>query len=473
MVKYSRITYTDSDGSVVKLSLPTIQNVSIPDADKIPEHATVTGQYRQQFTKSTAPKPRFTVWLEDGSYGDESINTKKVMDALKYLKDNRVQFNLTTSHGGEENRFLSDLVIENVAYNRDVSYRNRLIATINCTKLRMTELEWEMVDVTNVFGYNIFTGASDRTSTERSIAFEQFNPAREWHLDEFILSTYYNKFSDMFLNNNRISIPRQVGNYVENNPSIPDTSSVAGFKLTDIIELSSGEYIYSGSARFTTSLHADTDYTCTLLDLEIEVNHYEVAPTDNLMLVQVGLPPLEFSTKNVSWDFEDGYDPLDQMNIVRYLYSFADTYPTFTPTKSFEYTPTLDELAEYFEDPAHQDLLTTDKTLMSNGYIYTTATRLQAYDISQRYSYTIRIGDYEEEIFPTGSVDINCIKLNTVGDGYKLDAGNYQSYWDEDLSGAADNAQYEVWILPVTVGTMLQVYVVSPTILKRGLQVSG
>jgi len=449
---FSAITYTDGD-DINEVILPTIQQLTVPDECKIPSKPTITGEYRQQYVINTAPRITFQILLDSNVTGKYSLSASGFVDLFKYLKDNRIQFNLSTSHSGEESQFLSDLVIQNVQYSRKSTLRDALMATVTCTKLQSINLEWEYVNVVEIFGKNIFT--------------EKTDPGE-------MIAAFSLKDADSGL-----GLMKRTGFFGSIGYTPDTTSERVGMKIEKDVNLSRDCYYFSlrnpiemdtdletkivnATPKFT-YLYGNDEVTATLPTLEIEI-------TTDLEMSRVGGIPLD---KIGSFEYINS-----EYNLVTILesparyrgisaqdyYNFVNTYPNVIASKSnskFEnYSPTLgNELKTYIRN--NPQLLRKSSENLSPKYIEVVNNKIKVLPISEQFSYTIRWKDSGKKICsnsaPTGGFDYLGAYTETV---------NKIEFNHEDEDEINDQlAPYDFYIIPVTVGTQLQIYIVEPWVL--------
>lgn len=462
VTKFSHIVYKSGKGRE-SLTLPTIQSITVPDSSSIPSHPTITGEFRQQFTASKAPKVSFTMWLENGNYVGSTIDTSKVIRILDDIKTNRYSFNLTTSHSGEESRFLNDLVIEAITYTRSTTNRDRVVVTVACTKLKMVELEWKMVDSTDIFGYNIFGTGSSGPSVQQ-VSFTPVLADSEFSLgqsswDKRITASKRGLSGDM-----RMPVPEQVGEYIEEELSSHEGSFV--YKLTQQLDMNAGNKVYKGTASFPTKFSSSTQYNVKFAEIEFEVKVNELCGLQHELPLSLVWPEYDGYSSEKTMDYED----IDRSTNPKHVYNFANTYPAFAPSKSFEYVANIEELADFVQKNNNQFVY--DLNMVGNGAIVRNQHYIAVYPIEDKYSCTVSCGDgFSHDVKPSGSLDIRHFKVTTGSHGFKIDAGTdeMQNEWDDYFKGAGSQPHYEMNVIVVTLGTMIQIYLTAPSILNQGM----
>lgn len=457
--KYSSIHYRGDDGDINEIIIPTIQQLNVPDSSKIPSKPTITGEYRQQYVINTAPKITFQVDMDDDVIGKYTINTSDFVDLFSYLKDNRIKFNLVTSHSGEESQFLSDLIIQNVQYTRKANLRNNLVATITCTRIKSIDLEWRYVDVVEIFGKNIFTSTGDTT-------------VQSWN---FKLGSVNSDMGLMY-KGDLGSIFRKPDNTTEKVGAELDSqmglnSRLMYFKLSEPIEMYNGSRTINASAQFTydnkgifTTAEGVEKNTVesTLVKLQIDVKKdEEVSAEECIPFDDLG----KFYYEDDEFHYDFRFSKLLGLSRIRfnpkpeYRYNFCNTYNGYLDRpSSFENLKDGTELQTFLEQNTQNLTKDTRGILCNEDYIYATP-------INKQYSYTISIPDLDKTIVehrPTGGLDMSAgLHSVTDADGYKPDFGDLQAQLDK----YAHSAGYNLYIFPVTVGTMLQIYLLEPDVL--------
>jgi len=467
MSKFSTIYYTNLNNKSESLMLPTIQSISVPDDTTIPSKPTITGEYRNQYVATSAVKVNMTVWLEAGTYGDESLDVSETLDHLMYLKKHRIPFNLITSHTEEESRFFSNLVIENCSTARDAAHRNRLVCTINCVQIWLVEIGWELASAIEIFGHAIFTD-SDTANAITNKDFVAGVTDEDFELSDNKVKDLLKKLGDIS-GYTDMPVNRHIRNAIEDNVSL-DKNSVY-YKLGDVIDMSIGSRIHNCSCQFKSryGLGSDEDaYTVDLGKFIITVTKNDTSIEQNYSLYAVlgtksGLKKTGIANNAARLAATNNVLPSD-----RYPYDTADTYEKYSISNSFEYIEGLDTLATFLKEAEENNKFTTDKNAVSTGAVVVRDDYVWTYRISKRYSYDVGYGSFKKTgMKPSGALDINTFQLTSANSGFKITVSNekYQDLWDSiDSLGVS--------LVVVTLGTRMQLYLFSPTLFNKNKVVS-
>ena len=468
----------DLDGKIKKYTLPTIQSLSIPDKSKVPSKPTVTGQYRQQHTVEVATTVSFTIFLENGKFRGELVDVSEMVDLFDYLKKNRISFNITTSHSGEEARFLHDLVVESVSYSRDKNVRGRLVCTLDCTKLQMVELVWEKVDAVEMFGYNIVTAAGSEKAESRDF---KLGPAEELKIrstkiGEIVdsLKKIYGSVVTSTSMEKQTPVSERVGNFVAEKKILGNVDCYYAYLTTHIDMRGKSNKKYNCKSTFrTTRGNSGTGYTATLANIGIDVRIDDaVGVINEIPMIQVISSQVLAAVKSTGDNRADGMflvatpPNVAFRNSTRYVYNFAETYPAFPGGRSFEYIEEIGSISEYLAGPGI--VFSKDMTLLGSGTIIHDSGYIKTYPINQKYDVTLKCANWQSPAMePTGGFDLYHYKINTVEHGYKPSFGEMQDVWDAAVT-SNKVVNYELHIVVAFLGSMMQVYLFSPNILLEG-----
>lgn len=492
MAKVSTLFYRNVNGVAEMLEIPTIQSLTIPDNTTIPSKPTIVGEYRNQYVAAAPVKVSFTAWLEGEQYIDNSMDVSTVLDKLIAIRDNRILFNLTTTHTEEESRFLSDLAIENISFNRDANRRNRLVTTVNCTQIKMINLTWKQASAVEIFGHEIFT--SQDTSTVKM----DFIPGK---VDEDfdLLSSNASGLNGAFnwLNSaistvgyesglKQAPVSWQIKKAIENDVQLVNNSYY--YKLTEPIDMTLGSRTYNCNCAFQSKYGA---VGSSAKPYTVDLGQFVITTTkDDGVLVSNFPTAFALGSKAVRSPYWNGIFGKDEpyqssariyannaaaanAEILRgskssypYVYDFADSYPGFTISKTFEYVESFDGLAKYLQTaPISSDEKTigNGNVIIKDGYIWT-------YKIKDRYDFSIGYGNTVKKYVPDGGLKIDKFNLTTIGNGFKPKISNdaYQTVFD-DAFRTGNNVNYSVTVVAVTLGTLLQVYLFSNTLFQRSI----
>lgn len=442
--KFSTIFYTNLNNKAESLVLPTIQSISIPDTTTIPSRPTITGEYRNQYVATAAVRVTFVVWLEGGSYGGESLDVSETLDHLFYLKKNRIPFNLITSHTEEESRFFNNIVIENISQTRDAAHRKRLVCTINCVQIRLTNLTWKLASAIEIFGHEIFTD-SDKTIETINKDFISGNTNEDFELSDNKVTELFKKLGDIS-GFSDMPVTRHIRNAV-NGKVILDKNSYY-FKLSDPIDMSIGSRIYNCTCQFKSKYALGDDeeaYTVDLGKFILNITKKDTSIEQNYLAVAVQGP----STYTVN----------NALPTVRYVYDTADTYPDYKPTTSFEHIEGFSSLASYLREAKENGKFTTDtqadksaSVVVKNGYVW-------SYRISNHYTFNVKYNDFSKDLIPDGALKIDVFRIPSSTVKITVSNEKRQADWD-NLNTGLD-------LVVVTLGAQVQLYLFSPSLFYR------
>lgn len=454
-----------------RLTLSTIQSLDMPDEGKIPSRPTITGQYRQQYTISSPSQITFTAWLESGTGGQASTDVERTMRELSYLKENRIKFNMVTGKNSMDGDFLQDLVIESIHYKRDASNRNRQAATITCTQIQLVDLTWSVVDNVDIFGYNIFTGAASdgikSINFQLGLADDSLGLSKH---DDWWLK-YPRNFVNWFFAVDK-PIPEHIAEYI--NAELPNMRNSYFFQLTTPIDLAFGPATYRGTARFGTKLDSENTYYVELANVSVRIAKTTTATLTDVIYAYYGTEGILNRTPAIVSTFTDlkninghRYPPMDATTAI---FDMANTYRNFTPSGGFEHLPKLDEVTAYLRENA--DKLTTNTANIKNAVVYESydestdrlhVKRIQGYKIGDQYECHMIIGSHVFDVSLKDGFNIQSFKINTSENAYKpkIVSDKYQKVWDDYF-----REQYELYVVTIVVGTKIQIYLMSPSILK-------
>lgn len=474
MSKVSTLFYRNVDGAAEMLEIPTIQSLTIPDNTTIPSKPTITGEYRNQYVAAGPVKVSFVAWLEAGQYLDDTMDVSTVLDKLIAIRDNRIKFNLTTSHTDEESRFMSDLSIENITFNRDTARRNRLVCTVNCTQLKFVDLEWKKASAVEIFGKEIFT-ANDTAVNKKDFVvgsvdddFDLLSDDASWLNSKFnTLNSAYD--SAAYASGlKQAPVSWQVKKAIEG--PVPLVNDSYYYKLIEPIDMSvgSGSRVYNCNCSFQSTYGLSTSaksYTVDLGQFVITINKDDGTLVSNFPIELATGFPLGFKSSGLA---EAGAKlAAKQMRssygTTPYVYDFADTYPAFTIADTFEYIEPFDKLANYLKtaNTSTDTNSTGSNVVVKDGNVW-------SYKIKDRYDFSIQYGNTVKKFTPDGGLKIDKYNLTTTADGFKPKISNdsIQSTFDDAFkSGATTN--YTVTVVVITLGARLQVFLFSNTLFKR------
>lgn len=464
---YSTIYYKNLDGKAKTLVLPTIQSLSIPDNTAIPCKPTITGEFRNQYVIRNALKVTFTAWLENGRFGEETLDVSESIDQLEYLKKNRIKFNLSTTQEAEESRFLADLVIENISYSREAARRDRVVAVVNCVQVKLIDLTWKLASSIEIFGKEIFTNAEEAAKTT-NMNFVAGVTDTDFELSNNAISALFTRLGDIS-GYKDMPVNRHIRNSIED--AVPLNEDSYYYKLGSPIDMSAGTRAYNCACSFKSRYGAgsdEPDYTVSLGTFVVNITQKSVDLVDNF-------PIKLYLDDNVVADIynfmlisransRDVQRIKNSSPTCSYPYDFADTYPDFTVSKSFDYIAGNGELIEYLykcynnhKFSSDDNALTTGSVILKNGYVYT-------YKISDRYEYTVSYGSFNKQLIPDGALKIDTFELTTQNSGFTAAVSNesYQDIWNNLFS-----SNYKIYLVTVTLGAMLQLYLFSPTLFNQ------
>jgi hypothetical protein len=458
--KFSTIFYTNLNDKGESFILPTIQSISIPDNTTIPSKPTITGEYRNQYVATSAVRVSFTVWLEAGHYGDETLDVSETLDHLVYLKKHRLLFNLITSHTEEESRFFTNLAIENISYSREAEHRNRLVCVINCVQRWLVNVTWSLASAVEIFGHEIFTDPNASTETI-NMDFVPGTTSEDFELSNSSVKDLFKKIGDIsgFTD---MPVTRHIRNEIENQVTLDKYSYY--FKLGEPIDMSVGSRIYNCSCQFKSRYGLGTEdesYTVDLSKFTITVTKKDTSIEQNYPVAAILGASLGFDSSGLS---EAGSRLAAKNNVLptdRYMYDTTDTYknanPPYTVSTSFEYIEKKDGLAKYLKTAKENGRFTTDKSAVSTGSVVVINDYVWSYKISNHYTFDVGYGSFKKTLTPDGGLKVDVFKL-TQTDGFKITVSNEKRQADWD--GIANSLSLVV----VTLGTQIQLYLFSPVL---------
>lgn len=452
------------NGIAESLEIPTIQIIEIPDNSTIPSRPTITGEYRNQFVTKGARKVSFTAFLEDGEYNGEFLDVKYVIDKLDYLYKNKIKFNLTTSVEAEA-KFLTDLAIENINYDRSADRRNRIEARINCVQLQLVDLGWKESTEVDIFGENIIPKTSTETAIEEVATDFQLSPAINDFQLEVDWTDKINHVCD-HLSGKKDSVVMQIREQIEY--QIKLSKDELYFRLGESIDLSKGTRIHHCKAACESTYGSDEPYRVEILKADVTVTKNESSLVPNIPLGYISPKiTMKMKTQSAKAIREAAASMLKaneihtHSNTIRYVYDFADTYRNFDIDRSLENIETNEGLTEYLEREYEIAGFSEDINAVKN-HIIVKNFDVYTYQIKQRYAYSVTVCGKTFKFIPTGGLDVNVLgTFNTRKDRFKpvISDTKYQAQWDSRFK-----MNYEVTVVAVTLGTILQLYVFSPVL---------
>jgi hypothetical protein len=489
------------DGTARYFVLPNIQSLSVPDSSSIPSRPTVTGEYRNQYVNQSVRKVTIVAWLEDGLFGGVFYDAATTIASIQNLKGQRIRFNMTTTHAQEDSQFLTNLVIENASYQRDAANRNRIVATINAVQVRLVDLSWVQDTSSNVFGQDVFSNGDVETQRNDSSveeAAEHFGENSEWwqKYKDFILDGAYlqpetnpnaqpytmlralNTPSLLYAKGktntggadlSAFPIAAQIYDQIKND--VPLKDSTFFYKLGAPIDMSTGSGVYNSSSSFETEFGTNgiEKYKVNVADLNINVtkkesNLVEGFPLGYYLTEDIVDNAIVADKIDVPTSFINALDLRSKYNTQRFVYDFGDTYPQFGVNKSFSNLETADKLSSYLSDQIDNNRITIDPDatpgliMIQNGMVWTRP-------IKSRYSFEIKLnnGIFSKKYIPSGGLDVVIDKVTTKGNHYvpKILNSRYQDKFSRNFQDAFGNPDYKLYIVAITLGTMLDVYLFS------------
>lgn len=453
------------NGVAESLEIPTIQDLNISDNSTIPARPTITGEYRNQFVSRGVRKVCFTAFLENGKYNGEFLDSAEIIDKLDYLYRNRIKFNLTTTHPREDHRFLTDLVIENIPYDRDAAHNNRHVVTVNCIQLRLVELNWKESTEVDIFGENIIPKTPTETAIEEVATDFQLSPAINDFQLEVDWTDKINHLCD-HLSGKKDSVVMQIREQIEY--QIKLSKDELYFRLGESIDLSKGSRIHHCKAVCDSMYGSDEPYRVEMLKADVTVTKNESSLVPNIPL-GFASPSLVIKMKTQSAkalreaaaSMVKANEIHTNSNTTRYVYDFADTYRNFDIDRSLERIETNESLTKYLEREYEIAGFSEDINAIKS-HIIVRNFDIYTYQISQRYAYSVTVCGKTFKFIPTGGLDVNVLgTFNTRKDRFKpvISDTKYQAQWDSRFK-----MNYEVTVVAVTLGTILQLYVFSPVL---------
>lgn len=467
MSKFTTFFYRNLDGAAESLVLPTVQSINLPDTSSIPSKPTIAGEYRNQYVAKSPIRATLIIWLEGEKYNDESLDVSESLDKLFMLKNNRIRFNITTSHSEEESRFLSDMVIESIALNRDSAKRYRLIATVNCTQVKFVNLTWKMASAVEIFGKEIFT-STDNTIEKMDFVVgnvdEDFlgraNDQSDW--GKTLSDIWDSALSVQYESGLRTApVSWQVKKAIENKVQLK--SGDLYFKLAQPIQMSRGTKTYNCNCAFESAYGTygnEKPYTVDIGQFVVNVTQNPGVPKPNFPKALFVTSPLNSAANAVvnSYASVAAYktvnDYRSKYSTFPYVYEFADTYKDkFSVANTFDKIESPDALSKYLREsaPITEDVnACPNKVVIKDDYVWT-------YKISERYDTSIDYNNDVHKFDPDGGLKIDCYTVNTSLNGFKPKLSNEAHQNDFDtLVGGSTN--YSMSIVPISLGTQLQIY---------------
>lgn len=484
MAKCSTLFYRTLDGVAETLELPTIQSLNIPDCSTIPSRPTITGEYRNQYVSQASPKISFTLWLENERYGNDTMDVAEIVDKLTYLRDHRIKFNLTTTHEAEESKFLSDLIIENISFNRDATRRGRLVAVVNCVKIKLIDLNWKQASAIEIFGQNIFTETNiDATRSDfipASVDADFEISLDFWQRTKKTTSVVLDDVKNVAGLSGTRDLPTNllIKDQIENKINLDPKSLY--FKLASPIDLATGSRTYNCKCSFQTGYglgSAEKMYNVDVLDVTISTVQKECNLTDCLSLAYFKLDkffnalemPLLLSPVYLAADLGLKEKHYRNYGITGSIYNFADTYVNFPLSKTFEHIENSEELSKFMKDVVENGTYSDDDNTLRNGNVIIKDSWIYTYHINDRYEYTIKIGDtFSETITPAPDLRVDVFTLTTSSHGFKpiVSSSKYQEIWDNRFK-AGDSVYYSIDVVCINLGTLVQVYLFSSNLFNN------
>lgn len=457
---YTTLYYKDLDNKSNRIVIPTIQSLSIPDSTSIPSKPTVTGEYRNQYVNRNALKISFKAWLENGKFGEETVNVSEIIDKLEYIKKNRIKFNLSTTQESEESRFLTDLVIENISYSREADRRNRTVVDINCMEIKLVNLSWKLASSIEIFGQEIFTDTATGAKNV-NMNFIAGVTDTDFELSINSVKSLLTKLGDVS-GYTDMPVNRHIRNTVENYFNLDENSYY--YKLASPIDMSIGTRSYNCACSFKSRYGLgsnDDDYTVDLGIFTVNITQNDVSIVENF--------PIQLYLNETWWgDMEDealvkgsseanAQRVRNNYSISPYPYDFADTYDGFNISDSFEHIAGQEEVLEYIYECYQQNKITQDSNavttgsiVVKNGYVYT-------YKICDRYDCSVNYGSVNKSLEPDGGLRIDICPVPDPEIVVSND--EYQELWD--------NLSPNLYLVTVCLGSQLQLFLFSASLFSQ------
>ncbi len=337
----------------------------------------------------------------------------------------------------------------------------------------MVELVWKKVDSVEMFGYNLVTSTVGDTTESRDFV---FGPAENLKIG----STWFGNVADYLKKSftaittltameKQTPVSERVGNYVAEKLDGAENSYYA--ELSSHIDMKANtDKTYNCKAVFqTTRGNGGVTYPVTLANVTIDVDINESITTKEEI-------PLGYVIPGNMADLLSGSDTryvsmattvtIPDVNSTKFVYDFGETYPAFTGSKSFEYIEQVHAITEYLAGEGI--VFSEDEGLLGSGAIIHKNGFIKVYPIFQKYGVKLKCANWTSEpLRPTGGFDLKYWKINTVDHGWKPNCGEFQDVWD---AGVTSNkvVNYELYIFVAYLGSMMQVYLFSPSILIEG-----
>jgi len=462
MTNYSAIYYKNLDGKAETLVIPTIQSLSIPDSTTIASKPTVTGEYRNQYVIRNTLRVSFTAWLENGKFGEETVDVSEAIDQLEYLRKNRIKFNLSTTQEAEESRFLADLVIENISYSREADHRGRVVCSVNCIQIKLINLTWKYASAIEIFGHNIFVDPATAASNV-NMSFVSGVTDTDFELSDNIVGASLTKLGDIS-GYTDMPVTRHIRSAIQDKVNLTDDSYY--YKLASPIDLSVGSRSYTCACSFQSryGLGSDQeDYTVNLTSIVVNTTKKNATIVENfpvgIFLSDSWAAGLYNSQKISTANSYNQQRIRNSEPTCAYPYDFADTYKEFTVPQTLEYITGMGDLTEYLVQCVNNNKFTEDLNAATTGSVVVKDGNVYTYKISERYSYnaTFHGKTSIKPKSPSGALDVKTFSFYAKP---IVSNESQQSIWD----GLAKPKLYVVF---VTLGTLLQIYLFSASLFNQ------
>jgi len=463
-VTASTIIYSDPrTNAVQQVQVSAIQNIQFPDTSSIPSKPTITGEYRNQYVTTGPRRVVISIWFEyeqGGSFTPNDIAT--AISTFDYLKAHRIKFSLSTTHDDQDGRFLYDLVVENVSYERDAARRERVVCKINALQVRLIDLKWTKASMVDIFGQNIL--AIDPVTTRRmdfvvASVDKDFDFAHYGSFWDQVRNPLYYAYEAINDALNGAPVNVQIAEQIQD---VSVTKDSLYFKLTNPIDMTQGTKTYKSKASFSSKYansSSDKAYNVDIGELTIKVTQGNGVLVPNIPLIYVnGYYPDEINDTNPTVPKLTTDDLVTKVSTTPWTYDAADTYPLYSDSigRSMDHMETISSFAKYYKEHPHS---TEPKTRENNVII--DSTKVWTFQIMQRYSYDISYGTtFTKHLVPSGGLDVRTFEITTDKDGLKFTTGdiNKQTDWDSLFSTGLSGVNYKIKIVTVTLGTLLQVF---------------
>lgn len=429
--------------------LPNIQNLSISSSETVPTKKTISGDYRQQYAQRNPPKVSFSLRLTDDLDVEGYLGISGLIEKLNYLKENRIRFSLITVNADVlNNKYLDDLIIKSLNFDRSSELRGVIQCNLTCIKSQVAKIGWELIDLLQMFGAEL-ESTSEETNEIR-LQFLLYADTQDyfgygWSAKR-LLATMNSRF--------RSSLFADLGALfkMKTGLDIPKFH----FELPAPIDLKTENTIYRCKAPWVSTKPIvstkgnASSYDAILADIEINVEQTEVKP--------IYLAEYPYSDTDI--------------------FNFLDTYRR-KPYTIEAYPPAGNVLLESIISAESSDKLQeSDKTpnelINIDNFIWTKDARIGprigkvpwVYNFGNKQNYNLKNVDqysFEKETlgpdrkFPQG-ITYDLFEVNNQIPLFKEDF--IKDFW-------TDNREYTMYVMPVTVGTFLQIYLFSPSILFR------